>query len=67
MREVCPACSQCHGTMKLVRTVPALGPAWPALLVFFCAECNQAETWEEDGTTANPPSSAAEQSAFAAN
>jgi hypothetical protein len=34
--------------MKLVRTIPAVGAAWPALRVFFCADCNQAETQEED-------------------
>jgi hypothetical protein len=40
--------------MKHVRTIPAVGPAWPALLVFFCAECNQAETREEDTVLASP-------------
>jgi hypothetical protein len=64
MREICPTCSQCHGSMKVVRTIPALGAAWPALLVFFCADCNQAETWEEDSITANPASSAAEHIPF---
>jgi hypothetical protein len=38
--------------MKLVRTIPAVGAAWPALLVFFCADCNQAETQEEDSAPA---------------
>jgi hypothetical protein len=43
--EVCP---QCHRPMKLVRTIPALGAAWPALLVFYCQPCKHADT-QEDG------------------
>ena len=34
--------------MQLVRTIPAFGPAWPALLAFYCAQCQHAETIEED-------------------
>jgi hypothetical protein len=48
--------------MKLVRTIPALGSAWPALLVFFCADCNQADTQEDNTATARPASRSAEQS-----
>jgi hypothetical protein len=34
--------------MRLVRTIPAVGPAWPALLAFYCAPCQHAETIEQD-------------------
>jgi hypothetical protein len=48
MKAVQPICPQCSQPMKLVRTIPALGPAWPALLVFFCSDCNHADTKEND-------------------
>jgi hypothetical protein len=38
--------------MRLVRTIPAVGPAWPALLAFYCERCRHAETVEgESGIT----------------
>jgi cytochrome c553 len=43
-----PVCRHCGNSMRLVRTIPAVGPAWPALLAFYCAECHHAETKEEE-------------------
>jgi len=46
------SCPNCREPMKLVRTIPPLGPAWPALLVFYCAACSHAETIEEERAAA---------------
>ena len=53
MRDACLTCPQCNQPMRLVRSIPAIGLAWPALLVFFCAACNQAETREEESLIAS--------------
>jgi len=42
-----PVCPTCNQAMELMRTIPAVGPAWPALLAFHCKSCNEAETVEE--------------------
>jgi hypothetical protein len=47
MREFdTPKCPECHKSMKLVRTIPHLG-VLPALLVFYCAACEEVETRKE--------------------
>jgi len=40
-------CSHCDRPMKLVRSIPPLGPAWPTLLAFYCSPCCHAETKED--------------------
>ena len=47
MTAIRPTCPHCSQPMELVRTVPAVGPAWPALLVFYCRSCGHADTHEE--------------------
>ena len=47
MSTVHPTCPHCSQPMKLMRTIPAVGPAWPALLVFYCRSCGHADTHEE--------------------
>jgi hypothetical protein len=41
-----PICPKCCRPMKLVRTIPRVGTL-PQLEVFYCSECNEAETREE--------------------
>jgi hypothetical protein len=46
MELVPPLCPCCRNPMKLVRTIEHLG-SLPELSVFYCAECQQAETrWQ---------------------
>jgi hypothetical protein len=39
-------CPHCHEPMDIERTIPQLG-GLPALIVFYCARCNHAETKEQ--------------------
>jgi hypothetical protein len=45
MAEDAPTCPRCNQLMRLLRTVPSLG-GLPALWVFHCAQCNEAQTQE---------------------
>jgi hypothetical protein len=47
MSTIHPTCPHCSRSMKLVRTIPAVGPTWPALLVFYCGTCEHADTHPE--------------------
>ena len=40
------SCPHCCQPMKLVHTIPPLSPTWPAILAFYCAPCQHAETKE---------------------
>ena len=47
-----PICPHCALPMKQVRTIPAVGAAWPSLAVFYCEPCGHADTQEEHATRA---------------
>jgi hypothetical protein len=60
MSTIQPTCPHCSQPMKLVRDIPAVGPAWPALLVFFCSACSQADTREDQSIISSTSASVGE-------